>query len=126
MRAEQTWSILDPRPVILYLDHLDEYIVYWNGMAMTHSQALCMTMERIGIYPTPEMKSAMQDTFERIYYANGFGTRSWDDKVKGSQPVYDWQKYKMKEHITKVVKDKNPTEILEWFNYNRSRKEEHE
>lgn len=126
MRAEQTWSLLDPRPIILYLDHLDEYIVYWNGMAMTHSQALCMTMERIGIYATPEMKSAMQSTFERIYYANGFGTRAWDDKVKSTQQVYEWQKYKMKEHITKVVKDKNPAEILEWFNYNRSRKEEHE
>ena len=62
--AEKTWSLLDPKPVLKYLQHHDEYIVYWNGMAMTHSQALSLAMEKLGIYPTPEMKSAMQDTFE--------------------------------------------------------------
>lgn len=121
MRAERTWSLLDTRPVLLYLQHHDEYIVYWNGFAMTHSQALCMTMERIGIYPTPEMKLAMQRTFEKLYYAGAFETRAWDDRLKGSGMVYDWQKYKMAEHIKKAVEGKEPTELISWFDYSKAR-----
>lgn len=121
MRAERTWSLLDTRPVLLYLQHHDEYIVYWNGFAMTHSQALCMTMERIGIYPTPEMKLAMQRTFEKLYYAGAFETRAWDDRLKGSGMVYDWQKYKMAEHIKKATEGKEPTELISWFDYSKAR-----
>jgi hypothetical protein len=121
MRAERTWSLLDPRPVLLYLSHHDEYIVYWNGWVMTHSQALCMTMERIGIYPTPEMKNAMQHTFEKLYFAGAFETRAWDDKIKSNGMVYDWQKYKMAEHIKKAAEGKEPAELIGWFDYNRAR-----
>ena len=121
MRAERTWSLLDTRPVLLYLQHHDEYIVYWNGFAMTHSQALCMTMERIGIYPTPEMKLAMQRTFEKLYYAGAFETRAWDDRLKGSGMVYDWQKYKMAEHIKKATEGKEPSELISWFDYSKAR-----
>lgn len=121
MRAERTWSLLDTRPVLLYLQQHDEYIVYWNGFAMTHSQALCMTMERIGIYPTPEMKLAMQRTFEKLYYAGAFETRAWDARLKGSGMVYDWQKYKMAEHIKKATEGKEPTELISWFDYSKAR-----
>jgi len=121
MRAERSWSLLDTRPVLLYLSHHDEYIVYWNGWVMTHSQALCMTMERIGIYPTPEMKTAMQNTFEKLYFAGAFETRAWDDKIKGNGMVYDWQKYKMAEHIKKAAEGKEPAELIGWFDYNRAR-----
>ena len=38
-QPERGWSLLDPRPVQRYLPELDEYIVYWNGFAMTHAQA---------------------------------------------------------------------------------------
>jgi hypothetical protein len=36
MRSEHSWSLLDPRPVLVYLSTVDEYIVYWNGITMTH------------------------------------------------------------------------------------------
>jgi hypothetical protein len=121
MRAERTWSLLDTRPVLLYLQQYDEYIVYWNGFAMTHSQALCMTMERIGIYPTPEMKLVMQRTFEKLYYAGAFETRAWDDRLKGGGMIYDWQKYKMAEHIKKATEGKEPAELVSWFDYSKAR-----
>jgi len=75
MRSEQSWSLLDPKPVLLYLSKSDEYIVYWNGIAMTHIMGMNAALERFGIYATPEMKTAMEAEYRRIYYANGFQTR---------------------------------------------------
>lgn len=123
MRAEHSWSLLDPKPVLVYLKRHDEYIVYWNGIAMSHSQALSMSLEYCGIYPTPEMKAAMQLTFEKLYYAGAFKTRSWDTLVS-SGDVYTPQKKWMKDHLTKMVKDKDPREVLGWFDYARARTEE--
>lgn len=125
MRSEQSWSLLDPRPVLLYLDNLDEYIVYWNGIAMTHAMALCMSMEYFGVWATPEMKTAMEKNYERIYYANGFQTRAWDSKVSSS-PVYPYLKRIMAEHMSKIIKDKNTEakDVLAWFDYTKARKEE--
>jgi hypothetical protein len=123
MRSEQSWSILDPRPVMLYIDGLDEYIVYWNGVAMTHSMALCMAMEFLGIYPTPEMKSCLESNYRKIYYSNGFQTRAWDNKV-ASSPVYPYLKRIMQEHLKKIIESKKPQEVLGWFDYDKARKEE--
>lgn len=121
MRSEQSWSVLDPRPVLLYLPTVDEYIVYWNGYVMTHSQALCLAMETFGIYATPEMKSAMDSTYNRIYFSGGFQTRSWDNIVKNSSSVFDYLKTKVRPHVKLVCEGKTPQEILSWFDYNRSR-----
>lgn len=119
-RAEQSWSMLDPRPVLLYLPEHDEYIVYWNGIAMTHGQAMCMAMECCNIYPTPEMKNHLRTTFERLYYSGAFGTRAWDKTVE-STDVRDLQKVWMKDHLKKVLTDVSPKEVLGWFNYSRAR-----
>jgi len=126
MRAEQSWSLLDPRPVLIYLIHHDEYIVYWNGIAMTHGQALCMAMEMCaGIYATPEMKTALQNTFEKLYYANAFNTRAWDSRLSSGGFVYESQKRWMQDHLNKHVKETPVAEVLGWFSYSRARKEEH-
>ena len=122
MRSEHSWSLIDPRPVMLYLNNLDEYIIYWNGVVMPHSMALCMSMEHCGIYATPEMKSALESNYRKIYYTNGFQTRAWDQKVE-SGSVYPYLKRIMTDHLKKALEDKEPQEILGWFNYNRSRKE---
>ena len=123
MRDERTWSLLDPKPVLLYLAKHDDYIVYWNGWAMTHSQALCHAMERCGIYPTPEMKRAMQETFERLYYAGAFRTRSWDSRINSYSNIYEFQKLHLREHLDKVLKDVEVKDVLGWFNYERARVE---
>lgn len=125
MRAEQSWSLLDPKPVLLYLPKHDEYIVYWNGIAMTHSQALCMAMEfSAKIYATPEMKTAMQKTFERLYYAGAFLTRKWDSRLQTGGMVYESQKRWMLDHLKKHLADIETKEVLGWFDYSRARKEE--
>jgi len=121
MRSEQSWSLLDPRPVLLYLPNVDEYIVYWNGIATTHSMALCAAMEQsAGIWPTPEMKSAMEQNYQKIYYAGGFETRAWDLKVSSS-PIYPYVKRLLADHLKTVLENKTPAEVLTWFNYNKAR-----
>lgn len=120
MRSEQSWSLLDPKPVLLYLRNLDEYICYWNGIVMPHTMALCMAMEYFGIWPTPEMKTAMEKDYERIYYANGFATRAWDERVSSS-PVYPYLKRIMGEHMKTAIEGRSASDVLGWFNYNRAR-----
>lgn len=122
MRSEQSWSLLDPKPVLLYVSNVDDYIVYWNGIAMTHSMALCMAMEHIGIYSTPEMKTALEKTYERLYYSNAFNTRAWDSRV-GQSPVYPYLKRVMADHIKKTVEGKEAKDILGWFDYKKARKD---
>ena len=124
MRSEHTWSLLDPRPVLLYLDNSDEYIVYWNGVVMPHTMALCIAMENFGVWATPEMKTAMEKDYERIYYANGFDTRAWDGKVSDN-PVFPYLRRIMAEHVKKVIEGKEARDVIGWFDYSKARKEEH-
>jgi cobalamin biosynthesis Co2+ chelatase CbiK len=83
-----------------------------------------MAMESIGIYATPEMKSVLEKNYRKIYYANGFDTRAWDQKVEAS-PLYPYLKRIMVEHLKKVMENRTPQEVLGWFNYDRARKEEY-
>lgn len=122
MRSEQSWSMLDPRPVLLYVENVDDYIVYWNGVAMPHAMALCMTMEHYGIYATPEMKTALEKNYERLYYSNAFNTRAWDKMVEGS-PIYPYLKKIMVDHLKKALANKDAKDVLGWFNYEKARKE---
>jgi cobalamin biosynthesis Co2+ chelatase CbiK len=120
MRSEHSWSLIDPKPVLLYLDNVDEYIVYWNGVVMPHTMALSMTMEFFGIYPTPEMKTALEKTYRTIYYSNGFDTRAWDKKVEAG-PLYPFIKRIMTEHLKKVLENKDASQVLTWFDYRKAR-----
>ncbi len=125
MRSEQSWSLLDPRPVLLYLDNLDEYVVYWNGIATSHTMALNAALEPFGIYATPEMKTQLEQDYRRIYYANGFETRAWDSKVAGS-PIFPYVKRLLLEHIKKTITEpkRDISEVLGWFDYSRARRTE--
>ena len=122
MRSELSWSLLDPKPVLLYIPSNDEYICYWNGIAMTHIMALNMALEPFGIYATPEMKTAMEQSYRRIYYSGGFDTRAWDFKVSES-PIYPYVKRLMSEHLKKVINEaqRDISEVLGWFDYSRAR-----
>ena len=81
-------------------------------------------MEYVGIWPTPEMKLAMEKNYKNIYYANGFQTRAWDLKV-ASSPVYPYLKRIMKDHLQKLLDGRQPKDVLAWFDYDRARREEH-
>jgi hypothetical protein len=82
-------------------------------------------MEYYGIYPTPEMKTAMEKEYERIYYSYGFETRAWDAKVSSS-PIYPYIKRILKDHMDRVIseQEKDISEVLEWFDYKRARIED--
>lgn len=121
MRSEQSWSLIDPRPVLLYLPNCDEYIVYWNNVVMPHSMALCMSMEFLGIYATPEMREHLEQNYKKIYYSNGFDTREWDGLLETSESIFPYLKRVMKNHLQKVLTEKEPAEILSWFDYKRAR-----
>ena len=123
-QPERSWSLIDPRPVQRYLPELDEYIVYWDGFVMTHAQALCMTMAKFGVYPTPEMKIAMKKQYERIYYAGGFGTRAWDAIVEGyhhDSSTYSYLNRAMTDHVTKCIDTYPPGIVLSWFDHDKAR-----
>lgn len=126
MRSEQSWSLLDPKPVLMYINNCDNYIVYWNGVVMPHTMALCMAMEHAcGIYPTPEMKTCLERDYQRLYYSNAFDTRAWDSKVQGGGPLYSYLKRIMADHIKNLIENKPPNEVLSWFDYKRARKEQY-
>ncbi len=121
MRAEQSWSLIDPRPVLLYLDHHDDYLVYWNGIVMPHIFAVHMVAELYGIYPTPEMKKARLTTYKKLYYSNAFNTRAWDSKVNGGSDVFSYLKHLLSAHIAKQCEGKSLSEVLGWFDYKKAR-----
>lgn len=118
-RPEHSWSLFDPKPIVVYLPRHDEYIVYWNGVVMTHAQALCLAMEiSSGVYCTPQMKICLQQTFEKLYYCGAFNTRSWDDY---NLNPFDRQKSKLSLHIKNLVKDMESKEVLSWFDFKNAR-----
>jgi hypothetical protein len=125
MRSEHSWSLLDPKPVLLYLPQHEDYIVYWNGVVMPHSMALCIAMEYINLWPTPEMKSEMEKTYRRLYYGGAFNSRAWDNRA-GNGEVYSYLKRCMADHLKKFMEGKTGQEILSWFDYGRARVEEAE
>lgn len=122
MRSEQSWSLLDPKPCLLYVEKSNGYIVYWNGIVMPHKMALSMAMEiAAGVYPSPEMKTVMEKDYEKLYYSNAFDTRAWDSKVKEGL-LYPYLKRIMLEHLKKTLEGKDAKEVLSWFDYQRARR----
>ena len=122
--SEYSWSLLDPRPVLKYVDFLDEYIVYWNGVVMPHTVALNIAMESFNVFPTPKMKATMHSTYKRIYYSNGFGSmpHEWNDAISTGR-VYNYIKSLMFAHLDKTIDKYSPQEVLGWFDYSNARRE---
>jgi len=87
--------------------------------------AMNLALEHFGVYATPEMKTAMEQNYQKIYYANGFKTRAWDLKV-ASSPIYPYAKRLLAEHTKKLISDQNReiSEVLGWFDYSKARKED--
>jgi hypothetical protein len=122
MSAEKSWSVLDPRPVLKYIPHCDDYIVYWNGVVMPHKMALCIAGTLLNIFPTPEMKMAMQENYLKLYYANAFGTLGeWDSMVRDNDIIYNMLMKFMNGHLNELKQRTDITgkEILGWFDYSR-------
>lgn len=121
MSREKAWSLLDNRPVLKHVPQCDDYIVYWNGVVMPHKMALCFGGTLLNIYPTPEMRKALQENYLKLYYANAFGTLGmWDHMVQGNRDMYGFLFRYMEQHLAALKEQAIPgPEILGWFNYKR-------
>lgn len=125
--AAHTWSLIDHRPVITYLPHHDDYIVHWNGIAMSHSMALIIAMTAHSIYPTFEMKTAAEKNHIKLYYEGAFGHRNWDSffrDYRSSQTTHGLYRYlqtQLQLHINHHIFQKSTpiVETLSWFDYSR-------
>lgn len=120
MTAEKSWSMVDPKPILKYVPVSDDYIVYWNGVVMPHSMALCLAMEYFGVFPTPEMKNSMEQQFKDLYYANAFQRRDWEQKV-ASGNLYSTLRHLTQDHLKSFLEDKQAKDVLGWFCYSRAR-----
>lgn len=117
--SEIAWSVVDPRPVLKYISSIDDYVVFWNGTVMPHSIALNLALAPAGIYPTPAMKAAMEDTYRRFFYSGALGSRQWEDvAVKGL--AYSVMQRALEPHIRQLYERNKTKEILGWFDYERA------
>ena len=123
MTAAKSWSLLDPRPQLVKVSSVDDYIVYWNGIVMPHSMALCIAMQALGIYPSPEMRRHMESNYEQLYFAGAFNTRAWDQRVINGL-LYPYLSRIMEPHVAKTTQGLDPKVVLGWFSYDRARTEE--
>ena len=136
--SKAAWSLLDPKPVLHYLESCDEYIVFWNGLVMPHTMALNIAGESFGIYPTPAMKEQMSITYNKIYYSGGFDTREWDGivtpndyivqadgKRQYTNPsminvrVYNYLRKEMTQHIIDKLESFSHAELLASLDYTK-------
>lgn len=121
MSAEKGWSLLDNRPVLKYVSNCDDYIVYWNGIVMPHKMALCLAGRLIGVYPTPEMKIAMQANYLKLYYANAFDSFGRWELLVNNKAIYNVVENHMNGHLTELQQQRiSGAEVLGWFNYKRA------
>ncbi len=123
MRSELSWSLLTPKPIHLYLKQHGEYITFWNGIQMPYSAALCVGLELIGLWPSPEMKEKIHETYRRLYYTGAFQNRNWDRIAEGGD-ILVYFKRKMQVHVLNNFKDVSGPELFELFDLTRARIEE--
>lgn len=123
MRSEHSWSLLTPKPIHLFLKSHGEYITFWNGIVMPYSAALCVGLELIGIWPSPEMKEKIHQTFEKLYYTGAFQNRNWD-RIAESKDILNYYKRKMQPHVVNHFKNYTGPELFEMFDLTKARVEE--
>jgi hypothetical protein len=89
---------------------------------MPHKMALCMAGTLLNIFPTPEMKESLKENYQKLYYANAFGTLGkWDHMVSSDTSVYNMLMKYMSSHLDELKQRPDITgkEVLGWFDYSR-------
>lgn len=120
MSAEKAWSLIDNRPVLKYVPQCDDYIVYWNGIVMPHKMALCLAGKLIGVYPTPEMRIALQENYRKLYYANAFDSLGKCNDLVTGKDIYRVVENYMMNHLAELQQQNiSGAEVIGWFDYNR-------
>lgn len=126
--SEYVWSKFDNKPILKYLPELDSYIVFWNGIVLSHKLALCIAAAQLlHQYPTPSMRRKAAEDHKKLYLANAFGNAghdSWKWIIEsGHDTIYRKAAEYMSEH-TRILDNKNisPKEIFSWFLYEKAAK----
>jgi hypothetical protein len=113
------WSTMDPKPAMYYDQKHNAYIVSWNGLLMTHKQALVIASSIFfNVWPSPKMRTSVFEEFKKLFYSNAFGTKSWKAVEFGPDGHFKYLHSKIYEHYKAKLEDKNipPQEVLLWFN----------
>lgn len=79
MRDDCAWSLLDPRPLVIYDSTWDAHLCFWNGVGMTRSSALLIYSQMwLNSYAALSARTAAYDEYKRLYLAGAFHTTDWD------------------------------------------------
>jgi len=69
----KSWSYLDPKPVILYSNYHDEYLVMWYGLLITYSAACAiMSINVMDSHVSDYMKECIFNDTKRIIFKDFF------------------------------------------------------
>ena len=110
------WSLLSPTPGLYYEVHTDSYIVFWNGIATTHSAALVLATSVLMHVPvTPKIKDDIFTQFKKAYYSGAFGNVDWDIKNYSAHGYFTFLSNQLGSHIHEKVPDVSASEVLRWF-----------
>ena len=114
--AEISWSMMDPRPVVMYLPEQDDYMVVWNGVVLPLVHAQCIAFEFIGFWSGRAVKHELDDRYRKLYYAGAFGTKEWDHIVETNPDTFNLLRRFLEAHLNKIIPNYSKQEIVEWFN----------
>lgn len=107
-----SWSLITEMPVLCYIPSIDEYVVYWDGFAMSRSSAMVIALEAFGIYHGPAVYSEVNSEFRRIYAAGAFGNVQWDNVVKN---VLHYHRKQRTTHAQELAKKYKVYEVFSCF-----------
>lgn len=115
--AYVSWSLLNPRPIVVYVKEHDEHLVYWNGYVMTHAHALQIMLIPYGIYASPRVKSSITKRFKQLYTAGLFGEVVWD-KFVHNVGYYGYVVNKIEKHVRAITNSVDVYDAVRWLDTN--------
>lgn len=124
MQAARTWSLLDPKPQLVYHAPTDVTLAWWAGIVMTRNQALAIAMMEYSIWPTPLQKQRIHDEYVRAYRAGAFGLRDWTSAIESGNALPYLQRC-LEEPLKGLNERLTAAEVLLWFSPRRVRPSEH-
>lgn len=65
-----TMSLLGPRPIVARVVELNEHVVFWNGIILPYASALYLAVRPGNVYPTPNVKKHLDNSFRRFRNTN--------------------------------------------------------
>ena len=108
-------SLLDSKPQFVYDGRSDVVLCAWRGVLMTRNQALALTMENYGIWPTPMQKQRLHEEYSRAFYSGAFGQANWQRTVESGNAL-DYLRRLLSEEATKGVQERyTAAQALLWF-----------